>query len=171
MHDAGTYELVAYEGEPMADINSVANEGSHDLTIALGRTAFDSSKLGAIDETRAVDPWDLGKEPNVAHFPHLRSGQPSTNSADWIEEHALGRRPSHVRNMGDSSCYSGTTAVSQPTEGELRRWAVTTSDATSVELNDDVSLEVPRTSDTSLQTPSGWVSHRGRALSIGQCRN
>jgi hypothetical protein len=44
-----------------------------EVTVALGRNAFDPNKPGAIDEKGAVDPWELEKQPNPVHFPHLQA--------------------------------------------------------------------------------------------------
>ncbi|KAH7076142.1 hypothetical protein FB567DRAFT_154659 [Paraphoma chrysanthemicola] len=59
------------------EIHHSTSQTPQDLTVALGRTAFDSSKLGAIDETRAIDPYELEKKPNPVHFSNLYSRERS----------------------------------------------------------------------------------------------
>jgi hypothetical protein len=114
-------------------LTRTAERTSQDLTVALGRTAFDPSKLGAIDETRAVDPWELEKKPNPVYFPEVYSGEASFAASSLPGNVTTGERPEHFRGPSDSTVDFDPTAVEQPTPEELEIWALSSPGTTTLE--------------------------------------
>ncbi|KAF1847047.1 acid protease [Cucurbitaria berberidis CBS 394.84] len=87
------------------------------------RGPSDTSLSPKIDQVLARQPVVQPGEAATADEIHRARAGP--NLEDTVQEHdpRLERRPSHARNLSDTTVQSDSTAVSQPTPDELERWA------------------------------------------------
>jgi hypothetical protein len=136
-------------------LTRVGADSLNELTVALGRTAFDRSKLGAIDETRPVNPWEVEKQPNPVYYPYSSRGEASKRGAsnDSMVGAALKEHADLSERCESTSDDGSGTSMQRPAPLDNQPY-----DTTSIGVPELCSLTGMSSDDTDMTEPETPVT-------------